>query len=72
MTSFIRQFSGNLIFPDEKMAMEFFDAAPKQPAQSVAVHTMELIKHAKNGSIWLSDSGTLKVIAMKTYCIPSE
>lgn len=54
------------------MAMKFFNAASKQPDESVAEHTMVLIKFAKNRSIWLSDSGTLKVFEMKTYCIPSE
>ncbi|XP_055324744.1 alcohol dehydrogenase 2-like [Sitodiplosis mosellana] len=66
-TSFVRQFSGNMIVPDEIDALNFFRSVPMQSSERVAEHTIELIKTAENGTVWLSDNGSLTKITMTTY-----
>lgn len=67
-TNFVRQFSGNMIVPNESEALEYFRCVPKQSSKQVAEHTIQLIESAENGSIWLSDNGELTNVDMTAYC----
>lgn len=39
-------------------------------SERVAEHTIQLIKSAANGSIWLSDNGQLSEVTMTAYSSP--
>lgn len=57
---------GLLWFENEFGEIEIFRA------EVVGKHAVDLIKIAENGSVWISDNGTLEQVFMTTYNLPED